>query len=72
MMIKILLFEDNDWYYVVLCKFFGIIDDLYLVVCYMSGYQVVKRVMEYELDIILMDIEMLEVLGLNVLKVIKN
>ena len=71
-MIKILLFEDNDRYYAVLRKLFGTTDDLYLVARYTSGYQAAKRVTEHEPDIILMDIEMPEVSGLNALKAIKD
>lgn len=70
-MINILLFEDNTKYRAALTKLIRVSEKLHLVGCFPDGSKAAKKVEEYQPDVILMDIEMPEVSGLEALREIK-
>lgn len=67
-MIRILMFEDNKNYREALTDALELSDKLFVAKSFANASQVVKHIKEYEPDLVLMDIEMPEVSGLDALK----
>lgn len=71
-MIRILLYEDNLHYQEALQEAFELSDKVYLTKVFDNAAKAVRQIREYQPDIVLMDIEMPGISGLDALKEIEQ
>jgi DNA-binding NarL/FixJ family response regulator len=71
-MIRAILFEDNKNYQKELTEFLGASDKVFLTACFNDAQEAVKQVRNYKPDVVIMDIEMPIVSGIEALQAIKK
>ena len=70
--IRAIMFEDNKKYQKELKEFFDASDKVYLTACFNHAEEAVKQVRNYKPDVVIMDIEMPVVSGIEALEAIKK
>jgi DNA-binding NarL/FixJ family response regulator len=70
--IRAILFEDNKKFQRELTSFFDASDKVYVTACFDDAQEAVKQVRDYKPDVVIMDIEMPVVSGIDALQAIKK
>jgi DNA-binding NarL/FixJ family response regulator len=70
--IRTILFDDNKKFQKELTEFFAASDKVYLTASFNNAEQAVKQVRDYKPDVVIMDIEMPNVSGIEALQAIKK
>ncbi|NJK98972.1 MAG: response regulator transcription factor [Bacteroidales bacterium] len=72
MAIRVVLFEDNKNFREALSKFFSLEEDIHLVEAYTNANNAIANIRKHEPDVVLMDIEMPGISGLDAMRKIKK